>query len=131
MGTSMHTTSLNRVSGFIAATLCALFCGACSGGPRASFESRDPQERTLAVVDASTRPTLSDESIEDLIGSLESVDPAARLLSIETLERHTGETFGYRYFDPQWKRDEAVARWVAWWSRRSGGDADSSGGVSG
>lgn len=52
-------------------------------------------------------------TIRDLIEQLDSDDPAVRLLAISTLERLTGETYGYRQYDPTWQRREAIARWVA------------------
>jgi hypothetical protein len=103
----------------------------CVGGPKASFDSRDPQERALAVVEASAAPELDDDSLGELIEALDSVDPAERLLSIRTLQHQTGETFGYRHFDPEWKREEAIARWEEWWSRHSQGLADTSVGDNG
>jgi hypothetical protein len=100
----------------------------CAGGPKASFDSPDPLERTLALAETSRASNLSDAQLRQLIISLDSVDPAARLFAIRTLERETGETFGYRYYDPDYRRAPAVNRWVEWWSTRGGLVADSTGG---
>lgn len=102
--------------------------GACVGGPKASFDSPDPLERTLALAETSRKTNLSDTQYQQLIESLDSVDPAERLLAIRTLEKETGETFGYRYYDPEYRRAPAVDRWVEWWSTRGGPVADSTGG---
>ena len=52
-------------------------------------------------------------AVRDIVEELDSDDPAVRLLAIQSLERLTGETFGYVHYDPSWKRDEAIGRWVA------------------
>jgi len=116
------------------ARLSALFCApavvaACSG-PRASFNSPDPLERTLALAQTARATSLTDREIQELIASLDSVDPAERMLAIRTLERETGQTLGYRHYDPERIREEAVRRWVDWWSTRGGSVADSSAGAS-
>jgi hypothetical protein len=78
----------------------------------------DPQGRTIALSRISESPTERD--IPVLIESLTSADPAQRMVAIRTLERMTGETLGYRHYDPEWIRRDAVARWRAWWLERSG-----------
>lgn len=52
-----------------------------------------------------------------LIQNLTSDDPAVRLLSAEALKELTDETYGYRYFDPEWIRTPAVDRWREAWER--------------
>lgn len=88
----------------------------CSAPVGVGLDSPDPQGRTIALARLSESPKQSD--IPELIESLASADPAQRLLAINTLERMTGETFGYRHYDPDWRRREAVARWQAWWLER-------------
>jgi hypothetical protein len=85
----------------------------CRVQMRAGFDSPDPQERVAAL----TRDIDSSDlqSIPDLIETLDSVDPAARLIAIQELENRTDKTFGYRHFDPPWVRGKAVDRWSAWW----------------
>lgn len=88
------------------------WAGACSSPPR-GFASPDPGARLDAIVDAA-----ADEdpgAVRPLIVLLESDDPAVRLAAIRTLERITGETFGYDFAAPAWKRREQVDRWEAWY----------------
>ncbi|MFG0274497.1 MAG: hypothetical protein ACF8QF_05520 [Phycisphaerales bacterium] len=96
----------------------ALLPAGCSAPVGVGLDSPDPQGRTIALARLSGAPAESD--IPELIQSLTSADPAQRLLAINTLERMTGETFGYRHYDPDWRRREAVARWQAWWLEREG-----------
>ena len=49
-----------------------------------------------------------------LIKDLESDDPAVRFYAIQGLERLTGETFGYRYYDDERERRPALEKWQAW-----------------
>ena len=59
-----------------------------------------------------------DDAAPQLVADLESDDPAVRLFAIEALERVTGETFGYRYFDDEEDRRASVAKWQAWLNER-------------
>lgn len=96
-----------------AAALCA--CAAPVGG---GLDSPDPQSRTIALAHIAEAPRESD--IPALIAALLSADPAQRLLAIRTLERMTGQTLGYRHYDPEWVRRDAVVRWRQWWVERGG-----------
>ncbi len=91
----------------------------CVPSSPASLESEDPQARTRALVKASQQNDRS--AIPDLIGLLASDDPAERMLAIRSLERMTGQTLGYDFAAEQWRRDEAIRKWVAWW-KDEGGD---------
>ncbi len=83
------------------------------------FDSPHAAARLFATrrAAAETDPGRIASAMPGLIRNLDSEDPAVRLLSIEALEQLTGETFGYRHFDPEWLRAPAVARWVAAWER--------------
>lgn len=83
------------------------------------FDSPHAASRLFAArrAAAETDPARIAAAMPGLIRNLDSDDPAVRLLSIEALEELTGETFGYRHFDPEWLRAPAVARWVAAWER--------------
>jgi hypothetical protein len=85
----------------------------CRVSMRAGFDSPDPQERAIAL--ARSLESEDPESIPDLINSLDSSDPVARMMAIKALEYRTDETFGYRHYDPPWVREEAVLRWAQWW----------------
>lgn len=66
-------------------------------------------------------------SIPNLILVLESSDPAQRMLAIGALERMTGQSLGYEYWAPRPVRDEAIARWKAWWQTHGGSLPESPG----
>ena len=82
------------------------------------FDSPEPAARIDAAVKAAGDEDLS--SVPGLITMLESDDPASRLVAIRALERLTSETMGYDHAASEGEREEAVARWVAWWGERSG-----------
>lgn len=95
----------------LACLLAALAAG-CIPRDRAGFDAVGPAHRLDAVVlaaDASDR-----ESLRGLIQTLDSDDPAARLLAIRALQKRTGQTLGYRYTDPPWRRAPAIQEWIDW-----------------
>jgi len=73
------------------------------------FDSPEPAARMDAILDAARRSDRS--AVPDIVETLESDDPATRLLAIRTLERLTGQTFGYDYAAPRAEREIAVDRW--------------------
>jgi hypothetical protein len=85
-----------------------------------------PQGRGLADDDASFKiPAIKsavqqkdERAIPQLVADLESSDPAVRFYAIEGLERLTGETFGYDYYDDEPDRQQAVDRWKQWLADR-------------
>jgi len=103
--------------------LVTMLVAACASPPEPDFDSAVPESRILATAEAARKENL--DSIPHLIEGLESDDPAVRFMSIHTLERLTGQTHGYRHYDPIREREEAVDRWVR--ARKSGQLADASG----
>lgn len=103
--------TLTRMCLMACAGLVGLVGAGCSS-PARGFASADPGARLDAAVDAAARKDRS--SIPELIKLLDSDDPAARLVAINTLHRLTGTTNGYDYAAPEAERREAVDRWVAW-----------------
>lgn len=91
---------------------CVGLVGAGCSSPARGFASPDPGARLDAAVDAAARKDRS--SIPELIKLLESDDPAARLVAINTLHRLTGTTNGYDHAAPEPERRAAVDRWVDW-----------------
>ena len=83
------------------------------------FDSPQPAARIFAArrAAAETDPARVRKAMPGLIRNLTSDDPAVRLLSAEALKELTGETYGYRYFDPEWLRWPAVDRWRDAWER--------------
>ena len=53
-----------------------------------------------------------------LVKDLESSDPAVRFYAIEGLQRLTGETFDYVYYDDRPQREAAVSKWKHWLSEQ-------------
>lgn len=105
--------------------LCVVLASASCGGPQASSSSVSPVERVLAA--GKTGKGATEIPLKDLIVMLDDADPAVRLVAINQLERRTGETRGYRHYDPFWVRARAVDRWQAW--LESGGEEASSSAV--
>ncbi len=83
-------------------------CGqpASSGG----FDSPMPAARLHALSEAARTGDRSE--IKRIVELLDSDDAAVRLLAISTLEHLTGETFGYRHYDPRWEREDSIQKWV-------------------
>lgn len=98
------------------AILAASMSSACSSPP-VSFDSPDPSARLNAITKALRERDRG--SIPDLIDSLEHDDPLVRLAAIRGLEEFTGETRGYSYADPDFRRQEAIERWIDWYRAQS------------
>lgn len=77
---------------------------------RGDFDAPDPASRTYAIERAAA--SNDRDKIPRLIEQLMSDDPLVRMLAITTLERMTGETFGYRHYDQRFQRERAIRRWV-------------------
>ena len=90
----------------------------CSGPAawRGGFDSPDPASRLYAIVRAGDQQQQA--AVPDLIESLESDDPAVRMMSIGALHRITGTRLGYSPYGPPAERQQAVDAWVEAW--RSG-----------
>ncbi len=106
--------------------LTLLAAAGCFPTLEADFDSPAPAKRLDAIVDAAAHDDRS--SIPPLIEMLDSDDPAERMLAFRALERISdGLTFGYRYADPEWQRQESINRWVEWAESESAGSPSSSG----
>ncbi len=79
-------------------------------GTSGGFDSPMPAARLHALGQAARTGDRSD--IKRIVELLDSDDAAVRLLAISTLERLTGETFGYRHYDPRWEREDSIQKWV-------------------
>ena len=97
-----------------------LFLGGCAEPrPPLTVTSDDIRIKVLAIqraVDANDRSV-----IPQLVSDLDSDDPAVRFYAIEGLERLTGQTFGYRYFDDGIGRRQALKQWQDWLAGQSAG----------
>jgi hypothetical protein len=100
-------TRFQRIS-VVGACLLMTACGpsATKGG----FDSPNPAARIYAIENAARTGDRS--AVKEIVELLDSDDPAVRFVAIATLKRLTGQTFGYRDFDPPVLRRQAIARWV-------------------
>lgn len=91
----------------------SLLAGACQA-PRPDPDVRhpDPSVKIPAMKKAVREQDRA--AIAPLIDDLDNDDPAVRLYAIEALERMTGETHGYQYWDDAKDRAPAIMRWRAW-----------------
>lgn len=78
---------------------------------RPDLRSPNLLQRVKGIVRAAERGDRS--AIDTLVGLLDDPDPATRMYAIEALEKLCGTTLGYRYYDPEPQRREAMARWQA------------------
>jgi hypothetical protein len=60
------------------------------------------------------------DTIPLLLSGLEDEDPQIRYLCYETLNRNTGESFGYDHVSTEEDRLRAVKKWQAWWKGLEG-----------
>jgi len=91
------------------------FTSACAAPrPVRVVSNPDPSGKIPAIKLSVQRSDMS--VVAQLVKDLDSDDPAVRFYAIEGLERLTGETFGYRYFDDELERRPALEKWDAWLS---------------
>jgi hypothetical protein len=82
--------------------------------PRGPFvvTNPDPASKIPAIKQVVRAKDLS--AARQLVKDLDSDDGAVRFYAINGLERLTGETFGYRYFDDEDERKPALEKWQHW-----------------
>jgi hypothetical protein len=82
---------------------------------RGGFASPAPAARTYAVEqtvrEAHRNGTLSRQDLKSMVELLMADDDLVRFMAIAGLEDLTGETLGYRIFDPPEVRYEAILKW--------------------
>jgi len=76
------------------------------------LQSADPSVRIKAVIYAGNSG--DQRTVPLLVDRLEDDDEAVRMATIESLKQLTGKDFGYRSFDPPYKRLVAVEQWRKW-----------------
>jgi hypothetical protein len=94
--------------------------GACFTAPRVKpdITHRDPSVKIPAIKIAARSD--GDSAIKQLVEDLDNDDPAVRFYAIHALEELTGETFGYRYYDDDLERADALKLWQGWLASREG-----------
>ncbi|HWB54865.1 MAG TPA: hypothetical protein VG722_11755 [Tepidisphaeraceae bacterium] len=98
---------MRRLACFILCT----FVSACSSVP-ADLKKSDPTLR-IPAIEQSVRNDNRD-SEPKMVHDLNSDDPAIRFYAIQGLYRLTGKTFGYRYYDDELTRAQAIKKWDQW-----------------
>ena len=103
----------------VAVMMVALSLGAgCSAlRPKPKLDSPEAAEKIPAIRQAVQRHDLT--AAPQLVADLDSEDPAVRLYANQALVRLTGKNFGFRYYDSEEKRKEAVAKWQQWLSTQN------------
>jgi len=84
----------------------------CFGGPSPSegdLHSDDPAAKLYAIRKAGAQRDTS--AVPDLVELLDHDDPAVRIMSIQALERITGERKGYEPYASRAAREPAITRW--------------------
>src|SRR5688572_16057902 len=87
-------------------------CG-CSA-PRGPFmvTERDPANKIPGIKQAVERKDLS--AAKQMVDDLDNDDAAVRFYAIEGLQRLTGQSFDYKYYDDELARQPAIKKWQAW-----------------
>jgi len=104
--------------------ICGLLAVCCLGGcqgpsanPARQFRSENPSERAAACVKAAR---LEDEAVLPLlVERLEDESEEVRLCAIQSLQRLTGQSLGYKHYQRRTQRQEAVQRWRDWLRQRA------------
>jgi len=78
---------------------------------KANLRAADTPSRVPAIVDAAET---DDPPLAELVHALSDDDPAVRLFAIQSLQRRTGQTLDYRYYESDEKRQPAINRWHVW-----------------
>jgi len=94
---------------------CALliWISGCKAEPvRADLDAAHAEGRIAGIIAAAE--VGDPDHMPKLIDALKDDDPAVRLFAGEALRRRTGQTFGYRAYDPSKQRAKAIARWQAY-----------------
>src|SRR6185437_4207252 len=104
-------------SQFILATAVAMIalgtCGAgCFDRDRPDLMSREASLKIPAIKQAADQH--DQRAVPELVHDLDSDDPAVRFYAIQALQRLTGQTFDYHYYDEYEQRRPAVLKWRQW-----------------
>jgi HEAT repeat protein len=89
-----------------------MLAGGCFAPDPISITSDSPASAIPAIKQAADRNDRT--AIPRLIEDLNDPDSAIRFAAIQALEKMTGQTLGYRYYDDEVQRRPAVQRWRQW-----------------
>lgn len=102
-----------------AAAIVFLTVAGCFTAPRAprDIADRDPSVKIPAIkAHAGQR---NKGVVAQLVADLDNDDPAVRFYAITALRNITGQTFDYRYYDDEFQRRDALAKWQSWLEEQS------------
>lgn len=102
---------MNWKVGIIVMLVCIMGGGCFSPDPP-SIKSDSAPTAIPAIKEAATSDDRAD--IPRMIEDLNDPDSAIRFAAIEALQKMTGQTLGYRYYDDEPARRPAVQRWRQW-----------------
>lgn len=93
-----------------------LAAGGCFPRESQTIGAIDPMSSIPAIQKAAE--TKNQNAVPALVVQLNNDDPAIRFYAFEALQRITGETFDYRFFDDVDHRRPAIERWKRWLKKR-------------
>lgn len=79
---------------------------------KADLRATDTGRRVPALVKAADDDDL--DVTRELLRALMDDDAAVRLFAIQSLNTRYGQTLGYRYYDDEDRRSQAVQHWQGW-----------------
>jgi hypothetical protein len=93
--------------------------GGCSEptGPK-TVTNPDLSVKIPAMKSAADSDSKDPATLTELVHDLDSDDAAVRFYAAESLQRLSGQDFGYRYYDPVETRKPAVEKWRQWLSEQ-------------
>ncbi len=94
-------------------------CGGCvaaDGEISRQLQDKNPEVRIRAIVQAGE--TKDDKAVPYLIECLGSDESDVRFFAYIALEKITGETMGYRYYESVDSQADAIQRWRQWAKER-------------
>ena len=113
-GPFLRSRSMGVWRGFLVA-ICLCSCG-CIPREGESIGAVDPLDSIPAIQKAAD--ARDKKAVPALIDQLSNDDPAIRFYAIEALQRITGQTFDYVYYDEVDQRKPALERWRRWLKQR-------------
>jgi len=87
-------------------------CLAPDEGLYRRFQDENPAVRIDAIIQAGQ--TKDAPAVPYLVDRLSDSDREVRVFAIVALEKITGQTLGYRHYDPPELRGQAIRRWRDW-----------------
>jgi hypothetical protein len=93
-----------------------LASGGCFPRESQTIGAIDPMSSIPAIQKAAE--SRNQNAVPALVAQLNNDDPAIRFYAFGALERITGQTFDYRYFDDVDERRPAIERWQRWLKQR-------------